>query len=52
MVFYKHDPFLMDQAVAGRLVLNYIKAAAASMINERFQEMNRNRTHHSLQPTI
>lgn len=40
MVFYKHDP-IPDEIKLSQagLVLNYIKAAATSMINERFQEM-------------
>lgn len=40
MVFYKHEPIPNEIKLSqAGLVLNYIKSAAAAMINERFQEM-------------
>lgn len=40
MVFYKHEPIPNEIKLSqAGLVLNYIKSAAATMINERFQEM-------------
>ena len=40
MVFYKHEP-IPDEIKLSQagLVVNYIKSAAAAMVNERFQEM-------------